>query len=99
MKKIILFVVVVLLALSCSSKSRKVNENTKFVEDVATDGTFIRYAIKKSIFDKLNKNDTLIISFPKPTYHVCTGNAVSVFKKGVKQEINYPYIKMVTVKK
>ena len=98
MKKIILFVVV-LLALSCSSKSKKLAENTKFVEDVATDGTFIRYAIKKSIFDKLTKNDTLIISFPKPIYHVCTGNAVSIFKKGVKQEINHPYIKMVTVKK
>ena len=98
MKKIILFVMF-LLALSCSSKSKRLAESTKFVEDVATDGTFIRYAIKKSIFDKLNKNDTLIISFPKPTYHVCTGNAVSVFKKGVKQEINYPYIKMVTVKK
>ena len=97
MKKIILFVVV-LLALSCSSKSKKLAENTKFVEDVATDGTFIRYAIKKSIFDKLTKNDTLIISFPKPAYHVYTGNAIGLFKKGIKQEIDYPYKKLVVKK-
>ena len=97
MKKIILFTVV-LLALSCSSKSKRLAENTKFIEDVATDGTFIRYSIKINIFNKLSKGDTLIISFPKPVYHMYTGNAIAVFKKGTKQEIYYPYKKLVIKK-
>lgn len=98
MKKIILFAVV-LLALSCGSKSKRLAENTKFIEDVATDGTFIRYSIKINIFNKLSKGDTLIVSFPKPAYHVYTGNAIGLFKKGIKQEIDCPYKKLVIVKK